>query len=148
MWLVRQRQDARNGFTLLELLVVVSLLGIMATTLPYFTGESNGPKIRQATQGIAADIVSLRDRAVRRRVVTELIIGANGYSAGELVRSFPPGLVVSYEPARAALVDEGENRILFYPDGSATGGLITVRRGGSALIIRIDWLNGRVSIDE
>ncbi len=38
--------------------------------------------------------------------------------------------------------------IRFYPDGSSTGGRITVASGERKFLVDVDWLTGRVSIKE
>ena len=38
--------------------------------------------------------------------------------------------------------------IRFYPDGSSTGGRITVSSGERKFLVDVDWLTGRVSIED
>jgi len=38
--------------------------------------------------------------------------------------------------------------IRFFPDGSSTGGRISVARGQRTLVVEVDWLLGRVSVNE
>jgi hypothetical protein len=38
--------------------------------------------------------------------------------------------------------------IVFQPDGSATAGTVVLDDGGRFIMVSIDWLTGRVRIDE
>nr|WP_006748273.1 GspH/FimT family protein [Thioalkalivibrio paradoxus] len=44
--------------------------------------------------------------------------------------------------------EDGIARFRFYPDGSATGGTMTLRRsGGRQATVTLDWLTGRVRVE-
>ncbi len=47
--------------------------------------------------------------------------------------------------ARGALVPPGS--LMFYPDGSSTGGRLEVQAGSDRLTIEVDWLTGEVRFD-
>jgi general secretion pathway protein H len=50
--------------------------------------------------------------------------------------------------AQSEVVSERQGSIRFYPDGSSTGGRITVSSGERKYLVDVDWITGRVSIDE
>ena len=50
--------------------------------------------------------------------------------------------------AQSEIVDDRRGAIRFYPDGSSTGGRVTVAAGERRLLVDVDWLTGRVSIKE
>jgi general secretion pathway protein H len=100
---------------------------------------------------LSAELTALRDRAVRRRIVTALTIAEDnsGYVAGAdgARHNLPAGLTLSYQSTRPPLVGDAPEQIVFYPDGSASGGAILVRRGDYAITIHVGWLDGRVWLD-
>ena len=65
---------------------------------------------------------------------------------GSESRSLPRGLELKLFTAQAEVSSESRGAIRFYPDGSSTGGRITVASGERKLLVDIDWLTGRVSI--
>jgi general secretion pathway protein H len=46
------------------------------------------------------------------------------------------------------VTSERRGAIRFYPDGSSTGGRITVTFGRTQYLVDVDWLTGRVSITD
>jgi general secretion pathway protein H len=50
--------------------------------------------------------------------------------------------------AESEIQSEKRGSIRFYPDGSSTGGRITVSSGERKYLVDVDWLTGRVSIEE
>lgn len=59
--------NARNGFTLFELLVVLALIGLMAAmVVPRFSGSYDKLPLKTATKDVAAILRLARSRAVTR----------------------------------------------------------------------------------
>jgi general secretion pathway protein H len=50
--------------------------------------------------------------------------------------------------AEAEVSSERNGSIRFYPDGSSTGGRVTVSSGERKYQVDVDWITGRVSIGE
>jgi general secretion pathway protein H len=42
----------------------------------------------------------------------------------------------------------GEFEILFMPQGSSTGGVVTLVQGSETTQVTVDWLSGRIGIDK
>jgi general secretion pathway protein H len=55
---------------------------------------------------------------------------------------------VSLYTAQSETVDETAGRIRFFPDGSATGGQVTLRGGAVQRKVDVNWLTGEVKIRE
>jgi general secretion pathway protein H len=47
---------------------------------------------------------------------------------------------------RDQVISESEGSIRFDPDGSSSGGRISIRGGGQLWTVGVDWLSGRVSV--
>ncbi len=60
----------------------------------------------------------------------------------------PTNLGLQLLTGTAELIDDGSGRIRFYPDGTSTGGRVTVTDAGRDYNVRIDWLTGRVTVDD
>ena len=50
--------------------------------------------------------------------------------------------------AQSEIVDDKHGAIRFYPDGSSTGGRVTLASGERKFLVDVDWLTGRVTIKE
>ena len=141
----------QRGFTLLELLVVLAIIGLVVALVPGFVLRSQPQlDVQIAARAIADGMRQARSEAVLRNrpEAFALDVQARVFRAG----SQPPvrigeGFELSFRTARSQLLDAGVAQIRFFPDGSSTGGLIRLAQGASRADIRSDWLTGLVTLD-
>jgi general secretion pathway protein G len=120
------RRSAEHGFTLIEMLVVLAILGLVAAVAAQNIGRRPAGLIRE--EGEAKLDLAL-DRARRDAARTGT---AQSVDPAALI----PGASLSGDlPARVSR----PGLILVYPDGSSNGGLVSAN--GQA-VARIDWLTG------
>ena len=154
----------QTGFTLLELLVVLVLLGIIAVLVaPGLGGSLDNAKLKAAGRELLAALRVQRSEAIAQgRIITLRFSGdESSYRIdGESVH-LAEGLSVVYQAAsgpaiegvqssasllNTALPGTGNNDLAFYPDGSSSGAFLQLRLGEGLRYIRIDWLTGTVSL--
>ncbi|PIV82132.1 type II secretion system protein GspH, partial [bacterium CG17_big_fil_post_rev_8_21_14_2_50_64_8] len=58
----------------------------------------------------------------------------------------PEKIEVALFTAQSELMDAKTGAIRFYPDGSSTGGRVTLSRGERKYRVDVDWMTGRVKI--
>lgn len=148
----RPRLDAR-GFTLLELLLALGLVGLlMAIVLPNFGPAIARAQLASATRDVASALRHVRGQALMRGkdAEFELDIERHRYKVTGRNKSYslPGGVGLSLYTAESETVDEGTGRIRFFPDGSATGGRVTLAGGGRKNAVDVNWLTGEVKIRE
>jgi general secretion pathway protein H len=66
----------------------------------------------------------------------------------EGARALPRDIELKLFTAQSEALTEKKGAIRFYPDGSSTGGRITVASGERKYLVDVDWITGRVSIDD
>ena len=57
-----------------------------------------------------------------------------------------PVLNLSLETASSEVINEHSGRILFFPDGSSTGGRIQLKHGKGGATVNVDWSSGAVTV--
>ena len=138
------------GFTLIEMLVVVAILGLM-TTLILSNGFRVSPAVhaRAAAQTISGALREARSQAVssNRPVFFAIDLTNRRYRLGQgLPETLPSDLHLSLLTSQDLLASGQLGRIRFDPDGGSSGGRITITGGGQVWMVGVDWLSGHVSI--
>ncbi len=138
---------SQNGFTLIELLVVLVIASLGLTLMvPQFAGLIPGAELKAETRKIAAMLRHARSVAIVRGEAVSFARqdeeGVFWLSTEAEPYRLPTAINLSLSVDQP--VDD-ENKILFFPDGSSTGGALQLRDGTRQGEVRIDWLTGRVS---
>lgn len=141
-----------RGFTLFELLVVMLILALVAVaTAPALTGTLSSTRERTAAHDLATTLRQTRGAAIagNRDLALAIDTEAHTYAVdGERVRQLPDSVTVSLFAAQTEQVGRTAGRIRFFPDGSSTGGEVTLATASRRYVVRVDWLTGRVDVTE
>ena len=110
-------------------------------------------ELASAGRGLQEDLRSLRNRAIHfnKETFLELDVESGLYRLGPegAERSLPEGIRLTLVAARSEQIDPDVARIRFFPDGSSTGGRITLERDNARMTIAVDWFDGRaLEVDE
>jgi len=141
------------GFTLLEMLLALVIAGLlMAVVLPNFAPLLGRAQLYSAARDVASALRHARGQALIRgkEATFELEIDNHRYRVTGRNKSYSlPGAVdLSLYTTASETLDEGTGRIRFFPDGSATGGRVTLVGGGQKRYVDVSWLTGEVKIRE
>lgn len=141
-----------GGFTLVELLVVLALLGLLLGIFVGPLARPVGPEIRlaKAAGDIRDGLARTRTEAIvaARETLFVLDLAARRYTAGAgAAGSLDPTLDLTVEAAAVETYGKDLAVIRFFPDGRSTGGRIALAAEGRQRRITIDWLTGRARND-
>jgi general secretion pathway protein H len=140
------------GFNLLELLVVVVILVLAAAAVPpLISGAVPRAELQSAAREVAAALRYARSYAVSHRQQTTLHVDVERrryrISGHQRDYALPQDINISVYGAASASPGRVVGGIRFFPDGSATGGRITLARDGRSYRVDVDWLLGRVKVN-
>lgn len=149
----RPRGQGSRGFTLLELLVVLVVLGVVAALVPPMLARGSGQaQLKRTVATLASELRQARSDAILRDGPQGVVIDPVGRSFGPVAaplrHRIADGIVVDVTSARIAADRNGRPGIRFLPDGRSTGGTIRLAGQGRAYRVEVNWLTGRVRIVE
>lgn len=143
--------DARLGFTLLEMLAVLTIIAIVAAlTLPLINRRDNVLALDSAADRLAGALRLTRSAAIARNATLDLTIDAkNGEYGSPAFRSgkLPAGVGVVLDFAHSMRKATNVGGFRFYPNGESSGGAIGLRLGALARRISVDWLTGEAKVE-
>ncbi len=143
--------NRERGFTIFEMLIVLVIVAMAMTLAPSIMAGLQGGRLRAASDELVWRLREARNEATRRGAESEMVIDPARQSFATTAEpGFRrlPAVVDGVDVQPASLVQrDGLVRIRFLADGTATPARITLRHGGSAGAIVIDWLTGGVRND-
>lgn len=148
----RRRDDA--GFTLLELIVALGLMAlILAVTLPTLRDQRNRVRLQPLAAQLITDLKRARTAAMTAGKPATFIVepATHSYRVEGVTRStiLPAAAALSLTVSTEGLRPSPAGRVIFYPDGSSTGGRLSLGDGsGRSVVLTIQWLTGAITQTE
>lgn len=145
----RHRQ---HGFTLIEMILVMVIAALLLGTVgPRISSGIGSIKFRAAAQEIASALRYVRAKAVSEQRETALTINLDDHVYdvdGVEQYGIPEDVDIDVYTTTTEVYGNNQAGFIFYPDGSASGGRITLDYRGQKRLIYINWLTGLVEVLE
>lgn len=134
------RARAANGFTLLEMLVVLAVMGLVAGLVFPAIGQGlAGAEFRTATAGLELEIRRARAEAIGGGRTVPLAVE----TGGELLRRAPGG---PFRVPRTMQLQLPQSGLRFFRDGTSTGGDVVLVDGRRSFRLHVDADSGAIGI--
>ena len=142
--------DRCGGFTLIEVIVTLAILAFaLVLVVGYRPPWSSGLNLKGTAAELASGLRLARSEAIARNrsVAFDLDLTGRRYRVGMgAERRLPPNLSIELLTIAGEQQGAAVGDIRFNPDGSSTGGRITLADGQRRMAVGVDWLTGRVSV--
>ena len=138
-----------RGFTLMEMLLVLVIAVVaMALVVPNLSKGIDSVRLRSSAREIASSFRYLRGYAVSHHTESEFNINVenNRYKITGRNKSYqvPSSIRIRLITADSEISGQDNGTIRFYPDGSSSGGRVTLESGKNRRLVDVNWLTGNV----
>ena len=135
---------------MMVVLVIAAIAYAVLLSAPL--GKASAADLKAAARTLASGLRQAQTTAMatRKDAVLTIDVESREYvtTLDTTPRKLPENLDLKLYAAQSEVSSERRGSIRFYPDGSSTGGRITVASGERKYLVDVDWLTGRVSINE
>lgn len=139
---------ASMGFTILELLLVMVLVAAMiGMTVGILGVGRDGRTLRAAVRTVATQLRYARTRALvtGQSQLFQVDLDRHEWAAADHHGELAKSLQVTVDAVREEQAGARTLGIRFFPDGSSTGGRVSLRVRGVGARVDVRWLTGEVS---
>ena len=138
-----------RGFTLLELLVVLAIMALLVSAIPFAAARMfPRQRLHAASVDLAVALQSVKLAAAEIGTPTSFELVDEGHawqgSDASSPKEIPSGVAASVQSTS----DLPAKAIRFFPDGSSSGGNITLTLSGRSERVLVSPLTGRIALEE
>jgi general secretion pathway protein H len=148
-----QLLNTSRGFTLLELvLVLVIVASVSVFALRFANSGVSATEVKSSARQVAAALRFARSEALTKRKETGFTLALDRHefklTGDEKIVTINSDIELKLFTAEEYVQDQNTGTIQFFPDGSSSGGRVTLLVRDFKLEVDVDWLTGRVVILE
>ncbi|MCF6263958.1 MAG: prepilin-type N-terminal cleavage/methylation domain-containing protein [Xanthomonadales bacterium] len=150
MYALTHRPKLARGFTLIEILVVMVLIGLMVSMVGLSLSKSvSRAEVRNASRDVLSALRYTRTQAIVTHSEQVLMVDLENRTIsvpGKKPIKLPKGIELGMTTALREQQSETLAGIRFFPDGGSTGGKLFLTVGEREFIIHIQWLTGEAKL--
>jgi general secretion pathway protein H len=144
-------EQAKQGFTLLEMVCVLAIIALLAAVLlPFIPHETSRSRLQAYALQAATLLKADRDAAISHHVSVATLVDATGRDirsgASRAAIRIPDDVHFDAVLPQTCQRQAALSTIRFFANGMSCGGTIALTRFDAAYEIRVNWLTGRVEI--
>jgi general secretion pathway protein H len=145
---MKRRAKSSAGFTLVELLVVMGIMGLVLVVVINARPKAVATRIAVTARAIAATLQLARAQAMASNTETVFQVDTDRLQFGvpRSMHSLPKGMAIAMNVAETERV-ANIGGIRFFPDGQSSGGEIALTLDGRSARIAVNWLTGEPRLD-
>jgi general secretion pathway protein H len=142
-----------SGLSLIEMLVILAILStVVVVSVSSFYRPAENDRLRPLAAEIAAQLRTLRSVAINRNRDQAFVLNSNdrtyAFESLKVVRTVPAAISINLTTARQQVRSVDDARMVFFPDGTSTGGRLVLSQEKRQIVVDIDWLTGTVAIED
>lgn len=143
--------DAQHGFTLLEMVCVLAIIGLLsAVLLPFIPHNTSRSRLQAYALQAATLLMADRNAAIRRGTDVATLVDPESRKivsgAGRNTIRVPDDVRFDATLPKTCNQRPAFSTISFFANGMSCGGSIALTRFDTGYEVRVNWLTGRVEI--
>lgn len=141
--------NTSQGFTLIELLIVISIMAIATFFIaPRLSNQRDINDISFVASDIQSKLLLAKSNSVAKNKPVNFTLNTENrfYKIDEDDQAYIPERIhIEFLLGSTLASSSSAGNIIFFPDGTATGGKITLNQDEKTQVIEVHWLTGKVS---
>ncbi len=142
---------AARGYSLLEAIIALAIVaGLASLAAASLARPPGGAAVRSEAREIASGLARVRAHAISTGQITDYRLDLSGrvQTILDARRALRKDIDIRATVAESQRRGNGAVGVRFFPNGSSSGGAITLSAGAAEASVEVDWMTGRIRIEE